>query len=357
MKSAVLQKNGVIDTIVQPVPEIKPDECLVRIKACGICSSDVARAFDGGAYHYPLVMGHEMAGEVHAVGAAVRNWKKGDRAAIFPLIPCGACGPCREKNFRLCEKYDYFGSRRNGGLSEFLAVNPWNLLRIPADISDEQAALVEPIAVALHALKLGGLVADGARPRSARSAVILGGGFLGQVAARILMLADANARPLIVDRNPFKMDLARAAGLDALVLADDAAWNDFVKTRSSAFPFVLEASGSPQTYGHSITLAGRRGTVVWMGNISGDLTIPKAAVSSILRKELRVLGTWNSDYQPASAPSDWTEAIRLLQSGLDVKPLVTHRVSLAEFPELMQNLYRHRTGEKRVSVIKVVVNV
>ena len=132
-----------------PMPVCEEDEVLVAVKCCGICGSDIPRVYTKGTYHFPTVIGHEFAGKV------VYDSKKeleGKKVAVFPLLPCFACDSCKEGNYATCENYDYYGSRRNGGMSEYLAVKRWNLLTVPENVSYHEAAMCEPVSVARHAI-------------------------------------------------------------------------------------------------------------------------------------------------------------------------------------------------------------
>ena len=182
MRSVVLVENGRFTIEHRPDSEPALDECLIRIHAAGICSSDVPRAFNRGAYSYPLVMGHELAGIVEKCGSSVSTFHPGDRVTVFPLLPCFQCDACAREAYAQCRNYGYYGSRRDGGFAERLAVKTWNLLKVPDTVSLDDAALTEPTAVVVHALGRLGLL-DGA---AAGELCILGSGFLGLIAVQAL---------------------------------------------------------------------------------------------------------------------------------------------------------------------------
>lgn len=153
MKAWVLQG---IDSLVLkevPVPALGSGEVLVAVRAAGICGSDIPRVYRTGAHRHPLIPGHEFSGEVVELGENVdRSWL-GKRVGVFPLIPCRSCEPCRRKQYEMCRNYDYLGSRRDGGFAEYVAVPVWNLLALPQSVSYEEAAMLEPMAVAVHAMR------------------------------------------------------------------------------------------------------------------------------------------------------------------------------------------------------------
>ena len=125
-----------------PVPQ--DNETLVQVKAAGICGSDIPRIFVNGTYHFPTIPGHEFAGV---------DMQTGKRVGIFPLIPCGACGPCMDRKYEMCRHYSYLGSRTDGGFAEYVAVPKWNMIELPDNVTFEQAAMLEPMAVAVHAMR------------------------------------------------------------------------------------------------------------------------------------------------------------------------------------------------------------
>ena len=138
-------------------PEIPSGWVLVQVKASGICSSDIPRIFTNGTYHFPTIPGHEFSGVVAAYGEGVPEERVGKRVGIFPLIPCRTCPQCRQKKYEMCEHYDYLGSRRDGGFAEYVAVPDWNLMELPENVSFREAAMLEPLSVALHAVKRSGV--------------------------------------------------------------------------------------------------------------------------------------------------------------------------------------------------------
>ncbi len=350
MKAVVLRSNGKLVVEEMELPTLEADECRVRVHAAGVCSSDFPRGFEGGAYNYPLVMGHEVSGEV--VESKSDRFKPGDHVALFPLIPCGKCDACKRKSYVQCAQYDYYGSRRNGGFAEYLNVKAWNLFPLPSGVGLLEGALIEPTAVVVHALRRADLFTSSPE---VNSVAILGGGFLGQIAARILKLKRPDLKVSLIDRNPSKIEAAQAYCTETSRLASQEEWNDYLASKGESFDAVLEACGAPQTFQASIRLARPSGSVYWMGNIADDLKMDKKLVSSILRKELRILGSWNSDYEP-DAESDWTETAQLLKEGLEVQPLANERPDLETLPEAMAKLYDRRTRGSSNTVIKILMD-
>ena len=126
---------------------------LFKVKAAGVCGSDIPHVYKTGTYHYPLIPGHEFSGIVAEIGENVSTSWLGKRGGVFPLIPCKRCAPCKERKYELCEDHNYLGSRTNVGFAEYVKGPVWNLLELPDDVSFEQAAMLEPMAVAVHAIR------------------------------------------------------------------------------------------------------------------------------------------------------------------------------------------------------------
>ena len=140
--------------------EIKEREVLVKVMAAGICGSDIPRIYKTGTYSYPLIPGHEFSGTVIETGLKADKKWMGKRVGIFPLIPCGECEPCRKKQYEMCRHYSYLGSRTNGGFAEYVAVPGENLIELPEEVSYEVAAMLEPMAVAVHAMRKSGVMKE-----------------------------------------------------------------------------------------------------------------------------------------------------------------------------------------------------
>lgn len=134
-------------------PQLSDQEVLVAVKAAGICGSDIPRIYQTGAHRHPLILGHEFSGVVEKIGAGVEPFWEGKRVGIFPLIPCGSCLPCSRQQYEMCRSYSYLGSRRDGGFAQYAAVPKGNLISLPDGVTYEEAAMLEPMAVAVHAMR------------------------------------------------------------------------------------------------------------------------------------------------------------------------------------------------------------
>jgi L-iditol 2-dehydrogenase len=249
---------------------------------------------------------------------------------IFPLIPCRKCAYCEIGAYGQCLSYDYLGSRTDGGFADYVLAPVANLLPVPAGVSLADAALTEPAAVALHALRQGD-AAVGDR------VVVLGAGPIGMMIAQWATLLGARC-VLLIDIDARKLELARSLDLGATFNAREGDPVEWVKqaTHGRGADLVIEAAGAPQTFEQALRMARPLGRVVMMGNPAGDVRLPQATVSQVLRKQLTIRGTWNSSF--AAVPlNEWEVVLDMLAAGrLRVSPLISHRVPLAQGPAALQ---------------------
>ena len=311
MKAYVLHGIGDLRYEDWPLPELRPGWALVRVLAAGICSSDIPRIFEKGTYHFPTVPGHEFSGRVEKVGDARDSKWIGRRAGIFPLIPCKKCPSCEKGQYETCSNYDYVGSRRDGGFAEYAAVPVWNLIELPESVSDIQGALLEPAAVALHAVKRGGMY-PGA------SVCVVGTGAIGLLAGQWARIYGAG-RVAVKGRDETKRQIVQQCGLEYMRDARPG----------EEFDCVIEAVGSDRALEESLLLTAPGGRLVLMGNPDGPRSLSQDLYWRILRKQLTLTGTWNSSY--GHAASDWMETLQALaDQALRTDMAVTHILEKAE---------------------------
>ena len=297
------------------IDEVEEDEVLVKIKSCGICGSDIDRVYKKGTYHFPTIIGHEFSGK--AVYDA-RNEFLGKRVAVFPLLPCFKCPSCIEQSYATCDNYDYYGSRRDGGMAEYIAVKRWNLLPLPDELSYDEGAMCEPVSVARHAvLKLNIKKGD--------NLLITGAGPIGIIAGQWAKLFGAE-NVYYKDIDERKIDFAQKLGFSGYedgILVDCA----------------LEGTGFGDALEVCLKAVKARGRLVLMGNPGTEVVLSQNTYWYILRKELRICGTWNSSYNDIQ--NDWRESLKAMSEGsIDVKPLITHSFPLSDCNkafEIMKN--------------------
>jgi len=343
MQALVLKNNKQLEYTKVPIPTCKADECLIKVKAAGICNSDFYRAFENGAYFYPLIMGHEFSGTVEKCGTNITKFSPGNKVAIFPLIPCGKCDYCIKKEWILCTNYNYYGSRINGGFAEYVAVKEWNLILLPDNFDLEAAALCEPVAVANHAFNY-----IKSSPQN-KNIIVIGAGFIGLTLAKIIKKTFTDSKVWIMDRNQNKLEIAKKFNLETMLINQENISK--IESYYNYFDTVIEACGAVQTFKLSAKLTAPKGQLLWLGNIQGNLELPKKEVSSILRKELTIQGIWNSVYQPGEI-DDWQQAINIIKNDSTIKELVSHFSSLQEAGSLLADIYQKKKNHQPHDYLK-----
>lgn len=339
-----MESDSNLSVVEREIPLRQEDgSLLVRVVACGVCGSDLPRGFEGGAYRYPLVMGHEFSGMV-AEEKESSAFRRGHRVAVFPLIPCRACVACSTGDFAQCTDYDYFGSRRDGGFVEYLRVPEANLFLIPPHVKTLHAAMVEPAAVALHGVRKMHVAAGD-------TGVVFGAGPIGNMTAQWLRIHGCK-RVLVVDIEERKLAIATGMGFEAVNSAqEDPVQRIMELTGGAGAARVVEAVGLPATFLQAVQVAARFGEVVFMGNIHGTFSIGEKDFSNILRKELTICGTWNSKIVPRGA-DDWTTVLQYLDKELQVAPLISDTPLLEEGPAIFESI-RHRKKFHNKVIFKV----
>ena len=306
MNAYVLHNVGDLRYENVPIPECPQGWAIVKVKAAGICSSDIPRIFTKGTYHFPTIPGHEFSGVVESVGSKDDEILIGRHVGVFPLIPCRNCEQCHNKHYEMCNHYDYIGSRRDGAFAEYVAVPIWNLLPLDNNIPFSSAAMLEPLSVALHAIKLGNI-------EEGEKVGIVGTGMIG-IAAGLWAKMMKSQEITVIGRSDEKRQLVERCGLN---------YSSESETNKE-YDFVLEAVGTPSAISSAINMTRPGGNLVLMGNPSGDILLKQDIYWRVLRKQLHLCGTWNSSYD-GSFTSDWTTAVSVLaKEELNVVPLISH---------------------------------
>lgn len=309
MKAWVLHGIGDLQYEDVPLPELQPSWALVRVLATGICSSDIPRIFEKGTYHFPTIPGHEFCGRVEAVHDEADRGLVGKRVGVYPLIPCEKCPSCLKGEYETCSNYDYIGSRRDGGFAEYVAVPVWNLIELPDSVSDIQGALLEPAAVALHAVKRGNI-------KPGDTVCVVGTGAIGILAGQWAKLYGAE-RVVVKGRSEAKREIVERCGLEYSVRPD------------GRFDCIIEAVGTEKALEESLDLTIPGGRVVLMGNPDGDRALSQNLYWSILRKQLTLVGTWNSSF--GGEDSDWRMAVKAIESReIRIETAVSHTVGMSQ---------------------------
>ena len=319
--------HGINNLLYEDVelPELVPGWCLVRVKAAGICSSDIPRIYTKGTYHFPTIPGHEFSGIVYKVKDDKDAYLIGKKVGVFPLIPCRKCEFCKSGRYELCSNYDYIGSRRDGGFAEFVAVPTWNLIELGDNVPFINAAMMEPLSVALHAVKQMEL-------KATDDVAIVGSGMIAFAAAQWVALRGVRS-VTVVGRSEKKRGIANSLNGVKYTTFDD---------NGNQFDAVLEAVGSNDAIDKSLNLVKPGGVVVLMGNPEGDILLSQNTYWRILRKQLTIKGTWNSSYEKESE-CDWEEVRQALnQNSLNVDPLVSHVFKQEQLVDALKLMVNHK---------------
>lgn len=336
MKACVLHGIGDLkyEDVAIPVPA--KGEVLIKIKASGICGSDIPRIFVKGTYHFPTIPGHEFAGQIVSTGEGVDDGLIGRNATVFPLLPCFMCEACRIGEYAQCTDYKYFGSRCDGGFAEYISVPVWNLVLVPDSLSYEEAAMAEPAAVAIHALRQSGIeIGD--------NVAILGAGPIGLMLGQWAKAWGAG-RVMLVDIDDSKIVFAKKMGFEYSwnsTKGDPVEWI-MQMTGCRGVDVAIEGTGASSALEQCLRITRFFGSIVTMGNPSGDMKLSQKAYWELLRKQLKIFGTWNSNF--ISLPkNDWQLAIdSMVDKRISVRPFITHRYSLQQCEEAFA-MIRNRT--------------
>jgi len=320
MLQAAMTAPGQIELREQPEPALAPNQVLVEIRRIGICGSDI-HVFHGQHPYtsYPIVQGHEVSGTITQVGAQVEDLAVGDLVTVMPQVTCGTCYPCRHGMYHICESLAVMGFQVDGAAQERLAIDATQVIGLPSDTPLDWAAMVEPIAVGVHALTRGG----GAQ---GRNVLVLGAGTIGNLTAQVARASGARA-VMVTDISEYRLDRARACGIDFAVNPEDV---DLQEAIAESFgpdraDLILECVGAQATISQAIGNA-RKGTTIVIVGVFGEE--PRVDLGLVQDRELGLVGTLM--YRRA----DYERAVELVGAGsLCLDPLITHRFPFTRYLE------------------------
>ena len=339
MKALLLKEYKKLELTDLPDPELRPDSILVRVRACGICGSDI-HGFDGssGRRIPPLIMGHEASGMVAEVGQAVTAFKAGDRVTFDSTVYCGRCRFCRMGRVNLCEDRRVLGVscgdyRQHGAFAELVAVPELICYRLPDALSFEHAAMIEAVSIAFHAVARAQLSLG-------QRVLVVGAGMIGQLVIQSARLAGCG-HLIAVDLDESRLKLAKEHGADEVVNAKAPDLQKRLVDSSDGVgaDVAFEVVGASAPVQTAIAGVRKGGRVVLVGNLSPQVDFPlQAAVT----RELDILGTCGSN-------GEYPACIRALADGsIDVRGMISATPPLAEGPEWFDRLYRQEPGLLKV---------
>ncbi|RYL87806.1 galactitol-1-phosphate 5-dehydrogenase [Sporolactobacillus sp. THM19-2] len=344
MKAAVLRENNEIHYEDVTLPKLKSDEVKIKVLACGICGSDTHKMKSKWKYPLPAIMGHEFSGIVVEKGTEVRNFEKGQHVVVVPFIPCRRCEYCERGEYSLCENYKMIGSVRYGGFAEYANIPVTNVLPID-DIDFEEAAMIEPAAVALHGVM-------SLNPQIGDQAAVFGIGTIGMLVIEWLKLAGVK-EIIAIDIAPEKLVEARKIGCQYTInpMNEDVEQQILKITNQKGVDIAFECAGSKVTQEQILLVPKKKGKVGYIGIAYSDVTLHEKAFENIFRRELTLKGSWNSYTAPFPGRS-WHAAIGFIQQKkLNLTPYISHRFNLKDTDKAFDMMLNRREPFNKVMIL------
>ncbi|AIR11611.1 galactitol-1-phosphate 5-dehydrogenase [Lactobacillus salivarius] len=326
MKVAELVDLNKFNLVEKDLPTPSNNEVRVKVMAAGTCGSDSHKMKAGWKYGFPAVMGHEFSGIIDAVGGDVENIEVGERVAVAPFIPCFECEYCQSGMFQMCENYAMVGQTQPGGFEQYVCVPARNVLSI-GNLSFTEGALIEPMAVAMHAVM-------GINPEIGDTAAVFGLGAIGDLVIRLLKAAGV-VNIIGIDIDDKKLEKGLEEGCSYVINSVKESLEEKVAeyTNGQGVDITMECAGSKITEEQSLLITKRRGKVGFVGIAYSDVMLHKDAFENIFRHELTVKGFWNS-YSAPFPGKEWTTSIKMVKNGsVKIKDLVTHKFELDEIQD------------------------
>ena len=339
MKALLLSEYKHLAIAQLPAPVPGAGEVLIRVAACGICGSDV-HGYDGssGRRIPPIVMGHEAAGVIAAVGEGVTGHRAGDRVTFDSTVYCGVCEFCRRGEVNLCDDRQVVGVscgdyRRAGAFAEYVTVPERILYRLPENLSFADAAMLEAVSVAIHAVRV-------AEVAGGETALVIGAGMIGLL---ILQAARASgcSRIFVTDVDVTRLELARSLSADAIIDSSGESLMSRIErlTNGRGVDVTFEAVGRPETVAAAIDCTRKGGTVALVGNISPEVTIP---LQKVVTRQIRLQGS-------CASAGEYPQAMEWIAAGkIKVAPLITAVAPLEDGPSWFARLYAREPNLMKV---------
>jgi L-iditol 2-dehydrogenase len=342
MNALLLSEYKHLEMATLPVPVPEPLDVLVQVAACGICGSDV-HGYDGtsGRRIPPIVMGHEAAGVVAAVGAEVTGFAVGDRVTFDSTVYCGVCDFCRKRDVNLCDNRQVVGVscgdyRRAGAFAEYVAVPARIVYKLPENLAFSEAAMLEAVSVALHAVAVSEL-------KGGETALVIGAGMIGLLTLQAARVAGCS-QVFVADIDETRLKSAAGLGADKTILASgDELTKEILRlTGGRGIDVVLEAVGRNETIAAAIDCVRKGGTVTLIGNITPQVNLP---LQKVVSRQIRLQGS-------CASSGEYPLAMELMAAGkIRVGPLITAVAPLSDGPQWFDRLH---AGEP--NLMKVVLD-
>lgn len=320
-----------------PIPEIEAGEALIEVKYTGICGSDITiYAGKNPRAKIPVVPGHELVGEIAAIKDSQNSGNKvGDRVGVIPTLTCGVCGLCRNGRRHLCKSLKFIGIQTEGGFAEYVKVPISSLIRIPDRLEFEKAVLVEPLAVAIHAVRM-------AKVEVGDCAAIIGAGPIGILVALVARLS--GCRVIISEVSDFRAEIAIGLGFETIrALQDDPVKRILEATGDLGADLVFECVGHPSTTSQMIEMGRPEAQLIVVGAFKEP---PPVDLFRLSRKEQRLTASWTY------TANDFERSMRLLsEDAAPFERVISHFIPMAETHQAMEMV------KKAEQTMKVVLKI
>lgn len=336
MKQAIMMKPGEVTIREVDIPEVAPNQIKVKMKRIGVCGSDI-HVFHGKHPYtsYPVVQGHEVAAEVVEIGSEVTSVKIGDRVTIQPQVVCGKCYPCTHGRYNACEELKVMGFQTTGMASEYFVTEADKAVKLSEGMSYDEGALVEPISVAVHAIRRYGNVAG-------KKVLVLGGGPIGNLVAQSAKAMGAS-QVLVSEQSTARLDIAKGCEIETVNPLETELLDKIIETfGTDKADVIFECVGINATMEQAINFS-RKGSDIVVVGVFADLgTINMGLIQD---KELRLIGS--AMYRV----EDYEKAIELIKDDLlCLKPLITHRIKFEDFQKAYETIELNRDKAMKVMV-------
>ncbi|MHA1298537.1 MAG: zinc-dependent alcohol dehydrogenase [Candidatus Helarchaeota archaeon] len=333
MKGAVFQAvRKIIIKEDLPKPKVKKDDVLIKVKYCGICGTDIESYETGSLIPTGLILGHEFSGEIVEIGEAVKKLKVGDRVTANPNEPCFKCKWCMNNQENMCKKSpSAFGTTSNGALAEYIKVKAERIHLLPPNVSFEEGALVEPLAIAVYAVQESGI-------KLGENAVIFGAGTIGLSTLQVLQTIASEVYVI----EPLEFNQKKALELGATEVLEPKDWTKINKLTKKIGPdHIFDCAGTPKTYIDSLKLIRKGGQITVVG-IHVEPFQMEGFVQLLLKNiTMRGVYSYNQD--------TFRTTINLLRKKkVNVTPIITKKIKLNEIPEAFETLSNHNNTEIKI---------
>jgi threonine 3-dehydrogenase len=317
-----------------PRPEMGPNDLLIKIRKTAICGTDMHifnwDEWSQNTIPVPMIVGHEYVGEVVGIGSEVAGFKEGDRVSGEGHITCGHCRNCRAGRRHLCRNTTGVGVNRQGAFAEYLVIPAFNAFKIPANISDDMAAIFDPFGNAVHTALSFDLVGE--------DVLVTGAGPIGIMAAAVARHVGAR-HVVITDVNEYRLDLARKMGVSRAVNVSSEPLKDVMNDlgMTEGFDIGLEMSGVPSAFSDMLDKMNHGGKIAMLGIPPQDVSVDW---NKVIFKGLTIKGIYGREMFET-----WYKMVSLLQSGLDLSPIITHQLPVDDFQQGFEIMGSGKSGK------------